>query len=892
MRTSRRFMTAVAVLFAAVSAHAQTITYQGQLKNGATTASGLYDLRFTLMSASTGGAQVDQVCVDNVQVTGGLFTVQLPFTHATAALQLGSPLFLSIEVRPDSGQACGTGAGYTLLAPRQALTQVPSAAVADYALNFAGGQPVYAELKRSTTLAVPGNGGTSAGAAIPFDAVIANTGGAALFDAAQPTRILAPQTGRYLVNLRLGGAASAAVTHGVRLRKNSDLTLANEIVLGAGSSDLATVSTVGGQRPDNFTTVVSLTQGEYFEVWISGHNSSGTQANASVSEAVLNVQLLGVGPQGPMGPQGAPGAPGPSYTAGSGLALAGTTFSIPPSAITAAQLAPNSVGASQLASGAVGSTQIGANAVGASQLASDPASLSRVSNGLMTSAGGTLAFGTTPTVNFIEVTGGSATSRVVNFIGATGADAALAAGPPSDTVAAGELLLGCVDGSTTATAATGPDGGDVRVLAARGARGTSQHGRGGDVRIDSGNGGGNPSSAAAGGNGGSLVLSAGSGGASSNVAGDGGEVTIQGGLGGNGSFGGAGGSVFIIGGSGGVDPDGYIEMAGSYVRASAPLGVNTTPLRPLHVRANGASGVTPSTNAFAVIENNSTNYLALLTPDASEKGINFGSPASAVHGGIYYTNASGMSLRTGNNSTAMLIDASGNVGIGGSTTGANLRVTGASPVKFVLSPTTADTNTEMMFSENASLSNGIKLQMDGSTNALSVTDVTSGAESNIATFDRDGNTFAAGSKAFRIDHPLDPLNKELWHSCVESPDMLNVYSGNVATGSDGTATIELPAYFEALNKDFRYQLTVLDEDDQPEVLLWAKVTKKIRDNRFTIRTSRPGVEVSWQITGVRKDALAETHRIVVERDKPAAKKGTYLHPEAFKAATNAVGGDK
>jgi hypothetical protein len=122
--------------------------------------------------------------------------------------------------------------------------------------------------------------------------------------------------------------------------------------------------------------------------------------------------------------------------------------------------------------------------------------------------------------------------------------------------------------------------------------------------------------------------------------------------------------------------------------------------------------------------------------------------------------------------------------------------------------------------------------------------------------------------SFKIDHPLDPENKYLNHSFVESPDMKNLYDGIVTTDETGLATIELPAWFEALNRDFRYQLTVLDAEDST-AFVQAKVTRKIEDNRFTIRTSAPGVEVSWQVTGIRKDAWAIANPMPVEEDKPA-----------------------
>ena len=138
-------------------------------------------------------------------------------------------------------------------------------------------------------------------------------------------------------------------------------------------------------------------------------------------------------------------------------------------------------------------------------------------------------------------------------------------------------------------------------------------------------------------------------------------------------------------------------------------------------------------------------------------------------------------------------------------------------------------------------------------------------------------TLSKGMGSFKIDHPLDPENKYLYHSFVESPDMMNIYNGNVVTDADGYATVELPDWFEALNRDFRYQLTVLDEADTA-VFVQAKVVRKVAGNRFSIRTSAPRVEVSWLVTGIRHDAIAEKHRIPVEEDKPEAERGKYLYP--------------
>jgi hypothetical protein len=139
-------------------------------------------------------------------------------------------------------------------------------------------------------------------------------------------------------------------------------------------------------------------------------------------------------------------------------------------------------------------------------------------------------------------------------------------------------------------------------------------------------------------------------------------------------------------------------------------------------------------------------------------------------------------------------------------------------------------------------------------------------------------TLTKGAGAFRIDHPLDPERRYLQHSFVESPEMKNVYDGIATTDSRGFATVRMPSWFQALNRSFRYQLTILGH------ARWgtqARVWDEIAHNRFTIRTNRPRVRVSWQVTGVRHDPYANAHRIPVVVPKAQADQGTYLHPELY-----------
>ncbi len=132
------------------------------------------------------------------------------------------------------------------------------------------------------------------------------------------------------------------------------------------------------------------------------------------------------------------------------------------------------------------------------------------------------------------------------------------------------------------------------------------------------------------------------------------------------------------------------------------------------------------------------------------------------------------------------------------------------------------------------------------------------------------------SGSFKIDHPLDPANKYLYHSFVESPDMMNIYNGNVVLNGKGEAWIDMPEWFQPLNRDFRYQLTPIGAP-MPDLY----IAREIEGSRFKIGGGAPDMKVSWQVTGIRQDPYAEAHRICVEEEKPDDEKGYYLHPEIY-----------
>jgi hypothetical protein len=234
-------------------------------------------------------------------------------------------------------------------------------------------------------------------------------------------------------------------------------------------------------------------------------------------------------------------------------------------------------------------------------------------------------------------------------------------------------------------------------------------------------------------------------------------------------------------------------------------------------------------------------------------------------GGLYFFHsASGFGDTASGVIYDMIIPDSGQIQIGNSTLPSGLNVTGR-----------VDVVGQSHFSPGAG---------DVGTYALSATGVgnnNSGiyAKGSYVAGYFEGNVYITGkltkgSGSFKIDHPLDPKNKYLYHSFVESPDMMNVYNGNVTTDAQGLATVVLPDWFEALNQDFRYQLTAIGQFAQ------LIVSKEVQGNQFSIESDKPNVKVSWQVTGIRHDKFANDERIPVEEEKPVTEQGRCLYEPA------------
>ena len=279
-----------------------------------------------------------------------------------------------------------------------------------------------------------------------------------------------------------------------------------------------------------------------------------------------------------------------------------------------------------------------------------------------------------------------------------------------------------------------------------------------------------------------------------------------------------------IGGLPGVQGNGAVGVQGIHLDGSgAAPGVEGV-TQSGQTDASGVRGIVSSNNSGA--------------GSAGVWGINNGSAANAagVYGSINSAAANAAGVRGYNQSATCC-----GMGVAGFHAGQGIGIYGESPNGFAVSG----------FSPN-----NWSGYFQGSVNVV--------------------GTLYKSSGAFRIDHPLDPAHKYLQHSFVESPEMKDVYDGVVRTNGKGFAVVKLPDYFQALNKDFRYQLTIIGTTG------WrARVVKEIADNRFTIQTDLPRVKVSWQVTGIRHDPYANAHRIRVVVPKQGKADGRYVHPELY-----------
>lgn len=137
---------------------------------------------------------------------------------------------------------------------------------------------------------------------------------------------------------------------------------------------------------------------------------------------------------------------------------------------------------------------------------------------------------------------------------------------------------------------------------------------------------------------------------------------------------------------------------------------------------------------------------------------------------------------------------------------------------------------------------------------------------------------ATGAKSFQIDHPLDPENKYLRHFSMESPEVLNLYRGNVILDNNGEASVQMPDYFHAVNQECSYVLTPIGAP--ADLYVKAEVNSQ---GIFEIAGGNAGMKVSWYVYAERNDPYMQSYpdQVRVEIEKRPHEKGKYLRPEVY-----------
>jgi trimeric autotransporter adhesin len=332
-----------------------------------------------------------------------------------------------------------------------------------------------------------------------------------------------------------------------------------------------------------------------------------------------------------------------------------------------------------------------------------------------------------------------------------------------------------------------------------------------------------------------------------------------------------------------VKRDGSGNFAANAVTATTVNAGDVNASGTITVNTQNSNAVFASSSAVGAL---TIEALAVATSGPGVGVLGYTSSGDANAKGVYGSAADTSGAAQGVNGVSFSPTGLGVVGQGGSNTfsGAALAAIGLRPIGILGDSSlsggvgvlaTADDGRALWAVNNSSLFSTVEIANKGTSDLIE-----GQGPSGYFFLDGAGNlsvsgTIFAGVKDFRIDHPLDPSGKYLTHASIESSEMLNLYTGNAVLGADGSAAVPLPDWFTTLNEDFRYQLTPIGGFAQ------LYIAEEITGNQFRIAGGRGGMKVSWQVTGVRRDAYAKAHPLVVESDKQGEERGHYLHPDAF-----------
>ncbi|GJQ28707.1 MAG: hypothetical protein HBSAPP03_05910 [Phycisphaerae bacterium] len=855
--------TVVAVL--STSAGAEPIgpgfTYQGDLREGGVPANGAYDLRFSLYDAASGGSQVaTTLCVDNLNITGGVFAVSLDF----GAVFAGERRFLEVQVRGDTGLGCGDASGFVVLS-RQELTASPfatyamsaaSAATATTASNaslFNGQGPSFYQNAANLTIGTLPNGRLSGA----YTGVLnfSNVGNAY------------SGSGTGLTGLNAGNVALGTL---------NDARLSSNVAMLAGAQTFTGPKTFSAAA--SFSALVTPPFSVASTMLVTNLNADrldGLDSTAFLQAIPVPLNLVG-------------------SVAEDGVITASNNSTL----VDGAGVAGAITAATGTASGVRGTTD-STSGVGVQGRANATTGATTGVYGVAESSSGRGVFGYA-TAGSGQAYGGSFRSDstggrgVYGLANATTGTTTGVWGQSNSTSGRGlygyaSQLTGATFGvfgvadSTTGTAVFGY------------ATATTGLNTGGSFRSDSTSGIG------------VRALASSAAGATTGVEG---EASSSSGIGVLGEATSGSGSTFGVRGyaasSVGTGVHGWVVGTSGraiFALSGAGTGLNygvfadnaSTGGRAVYGQATAVSGQnaggwfeSTSPSGFGVVARNVSSGTSAVGLYAESSGL------SAVGVQAFISSALGTSWAVQGTNT--VVGGRGVIGESEATTGLGIGVHAFSAGdvgRGVSASATSSTGTTYGVFGSATSSSGRGVYGTVSSTSASAYGVYGSATPPAMALYAAGNSGASGVKSFRIDHPADPQGKYLLHFSTEGPEVLNAYSGTAVLDAQGEAEVSLPSYFAAINTDPRYSLTpvgapmpllhVAGEIDESALAVGAaaKPGEGIPGVTFRIGGGVPHAKVSWRVEARRHDAWVRAYAPAAEVHKPESEQGTVQHPELF-----------